>query len=711
MKKSLLLIIVFLVTVVGSNAQQWWSTGGPAGGDVRAIAIAPDGTVYAGTQGGGIFISENNGTSWYQFNDGLTNLDVRGIVINTNGIVFIATMGGGVFKLDDVWTPMNNGLDYLWLNTIAINADGDLFVGTYEGGGIYRSTDNGNSWIQINTGLTTTYINAIAVGNNGVIYAGGYMGIFKSTDNGNTWVQKDNGIGEAFVLSLAVNSEGVVFAGLDFSMGMYRSVDDGESWVAISNGMGYPPGINALLVISNNMLLAGTYGMGIFKTSNNGDEWQAVNQGLDTDYIVSLAADTDDDLYAGAYLGGGLYLSSDLGNQWIPAVNGLSATSVRALTHDLNGTYYSATYGNGIFKYDVIMETWNRVTSTTDAAYFNDIYCSNTGDLYATADFVNGLGGLYKSSDLGVTWTELLNGISEYEVRGVVVNSQNQIFVATYGDGVLRSSDNGITWQQVNTGLDCTYLWSITIAEDEVADDILYAGSAGCNTGVYRSTDNAESWTLINNGLLTTDIKCIAYSDAFRPLGCLMAGTHPIFGEGGGVYYSFDLGDTWQEFNDELGNLYINDIAFTSYGRVFIATNDGVYESWGPPMVPWYFMSDGLTNRHINGLSFDGGTFLYAGTAGSGAWKGWVEVGRKEDVYNNTLHIYLNPVTDHVRYTNNYTEGVATLKIYDQNGRQVISSYSIKGENIIPVHLLAEGVYYLKLQSGNKSQSVKFIKR
>jgi len=66
-----------------------------------------------GTDGGGIFLSTNDGASWAEVNNGLTNHNVFSLAFyGTN--LFAGTLGGGVFYCDytssanPIWTTVNN---------------------------------------------------------------------------------------------------------------------------------------------------------------------------------------------------------------------------------------------------------------------------------------------------------------------------------------------------------------------------------------------------------------------------------------------------------------------------------------------------------------------------------------------------------------------------------------------------------------------------
>jgi hypothetical protein len=82
---------------------QWVQTAGSYGGVVSCMATSGV-DLFAGTDGGGVFLSTDNGTNWTAVNTGLTDL--------------------GVLKLASSGT--------------------NLFAGTW--GGVYLSTDNGTNW-------------------------------------------------------------------------------------------------------------------------------------------------------------------------------------------------------------------------------------------------------------------------------------------------------------------------------------------------------------------------------------------------------------------------------------------------------------------------------------------------------------------------------------------------------------------------------------
>jgi photosystem II stability/assembly factor-like uncharacterized protein len=81
-----------------------WSAIGLTNPRVRALAIDPvtPTTLYAGTDGGGVFKSANGGATWSTVNTDLTNTNVRALAIHptTPTTLYAGTDGGGVFDLE-----------------------------------------------------------------------------------------------------------------------------------------------------------------------------------------------------------------------------------------------------------------------------------------------------------------------------------------------------------------------------------------------------------------------------------------------------------------------------------------------------------------------------------------------------------------------------------------------------------------------------------
>jgi hypothetical protein len=263
---------------------QWVQVNNGLPNNLSVTALATSGTnLFAGTWGAGVFLSTDNGTSWTQVNNGLTDFHVYAFAVS--GTNFFAGTESGVFLSTNNgtnWSPVNTGLTNT--NVIALAASGtNLFAGT--GVGVFLSTNNGTSWTQVNTGLTYTAIEALTVSGTNLFAGTGGGGVFKSNDNGTNWTPVNNGLTNPNVLAFVVSGTNL-FAGT--IGGVFLSTDNGASWSPINNGLTNQQ-VQALAVSGTN-LFAGTNGNGgVFLSTNNGTSWTQVNTGLTNTYIRSLA--------------------------------------------------------------------------------------------------------------------------------------------------------------------------------------------------------------------------------------------------------------------------------------------------------------------------------------------------------------------------------------------------------------------------------------
>ncbi|MSM38917.1 MAG: hypothetical protein GJT30_04750 [Geobacter sp.] len=133
--------------------------------DVHALAIDPTAphTLYAGT-GNSVFSWDGNTTTpaWIAYNSAsLGNKDVLSLAFNGSSL-FAGTNGGGVYRSDSggSWSQQINGLSGTIVNALAVGA-GTVYAGT--NAGVHKTTSNGATWDAINSGITTLNILSLTV--------------------------------------------------------------------------------------------------------------------------------------------------------------------------------------------------------------------------------------------------------------------------------------------------------------------------------------------------------------------------------------------------------------------------------------------------------------------------------------------------------------------------------------------------------------------
>ena len=170
-----------------------WEFLGPADRDVTSLVFDPTTptTLYAATAYGGVYKSEDGGTTWrYLRGSGFRG---RSLAIASTTPTTLYFYGDGVYKSADggeTWRAVNRGLELGEMNSVsALSIDPTnprvVFAGT--NAGVYKSDDGGESWRKI--GTRRAYALSIDPTNPRVIFAGTNAGVYKSTDGGATWTR------------------------------------------------------------------------------------------------------------------------------------------------------------------------------------------------------------------------------------------------------------------------------------------------------------------------------------------------------------------------------------------------------------------------------------------------------------------------------------------------------------------------------------------
>ncbi len=290
-----LLGCLLLVGVTAASAQ-WEKTNGTYGGDVRCFAASGT-TLFCGTQGGGVFLSTDSGTTWTPTSIGMTDSNVSSLAVigsnlfaGTDNGVFLSTSGG------TSWTRaglQNSAPSYI-VQCLAVNG-ANLFAGT--SWGVFRTTNSGTSWAP-----TSMVWSAWCLAFSGTnLLMGNDFAVYLSTDNGTSWTHSlEYAAGEMglFVWCLAVNGTSL-FAGTQ--QGIFLSADSCTNWAPANAGL-TDTRVFALAV-SGTSLFAGTRAAGVFHSSDSGTSWTPVNSGITNLEIRSLAV-LGSDLFAGNFEGG-----------------------------------------------------------------------------------------------------------------------------------------------------------------------------------------------------------------------------------------------------------------------------------------------------------------------------------------------------------------------------------------------------------------------
>ena len=207
--------------------------------EVKAL-LAVDHELFAGT-GDGVYRLHGSGDHWTPVTSGLDDILVHALARSPDGTLFAGTSGKGIFRFSPRstgWVRMHHGLkDHEgmienFIRVLVIDHDQSIFAGTFDGG-VFRSSDAGLTWRSISRALPNDSIRGIVLIDQGLIVATG-NGIFKTTDKGKQWVPVNKGLTNLAIQVLIRTEDGGLYAGT--SAGIFRS-DDGLTWMAVNQGL------------------------------------------------------------------------------------------------------------------------------------------------------------------------------------------------------------------------------------------------------------------------------------------------------------------------------------------------------------------------------------------------------------------------------------------------------------------------------------------
>ena len=497
---------VFLRSTDGGESWNPLNNDLPVPTFINFLAIDPiaSSTLYASTNMG-IFKSINGGESWKALNTGLPpNFSGGSLVIDSaapSTIYSVAPLSGvpgqapgppswGILKSTDggqswntftVGLPPNSNINGLAVDPITPSRiyagvfgfpSGGFGPGVQGSGGVFKSTDGGQSWNASSAGLISFDVRTLATNSVdlGTVYAGGFGGVFKSTDSGANW----NGTGlTAYTGSLVsgFSNPNLLYAQTGRSNGcgssdrlLFRSTDAGANWSDTASPR------NSGCILNVNFFSAHVIPIVIDPTNPN---TLYVGESEDQDGYSALLKSTD----------GGANWSTAW--DWFTGLRG----SIRVIAIDpaIPNTLYMG---------------------------LDDVSAAAQPDQPAPQSI-----GLFKSTDGGVTWRN--TGLTRGAVNLLAIDpsKSNIMYASTEGhsdpkgfQGLFKSIDGGTSWLAINKGLsgliESRLTTTTALIIDPANSNILYLGTS--NSGLFRSADGGANWSAFNDGLTNLQVRALA---------------------------------------------------------------------------------------------------------------------------------------------------------------------------------------------------------
>jgi photosystem II stability/assembly factor-like uncharacterized protein len=318
--------------------------------------------------------------------------------------------------------------------------------------------------------------------------------------------------------------------------GVWRSGNAGRTWEPLTDAQTFASvGALALAPSDPHVIYVGageadmrsdiTYGNGMWKSTDGGHGW--THLGLDsTRQIARILVDPrDPNTLLVAALGHaygpnpdrGVYRSTDGGQTWRKVLYRNERTGAIDLAWDPNDphTVYAALW-------ETHRPPWSQYPPVEGPG-----------------------GGVFKSTDEGLTWTEL-SGLPKDGGRIGLATVKGVVYAICEGKGLFRSDDGGTTWRQTSTDPRLGRGWYFgQVFVDPSNPDVVYAP----NVAILRSTDGGKTFTAIKGNPGGDDYHYMWIDPT--------SSKHVAFASDQGVGVSFDYGATWSEwFNQPTAQFY-----------------------------------------------------------------------------------------------------------------------------------------------------------
>jgi len=327
----------------------------------------------------------------------------------------------------------------------------NLFYFGATGGGVWKTTDAGNTWSNISDGFFGGSVGAIAVSesDNNVIYVG--------------------------------NGEVTIRGNVSSGDGMWKSVDAGKTWQHIGLEQSrhiprvriHPKNSDIVFAAVLGDLYKPTSERGVYKSIDGGKNWKKVLFANESSGAVDLIIDPNN-----------------------PRILYASTWNVRRTPYSLS----SGGEGSTLWKSTDEGETWTNISKNEGLPKgvwgINGVTVSNANSDIVWALIENKDGGIYKSTDAGKTW-KLINSERKLRQRAwyytrIYADTQDENIVYVMNVQYHQSKDGGKTFKTFNAPHgDHHDLW---IAPEDnqrmiIADD----------GGAQVSFDAGENWSSYMN--------------------------------------------------------------------------------------------------------------------------------------------------------------------------------------------------------------------
>ena len=625
---------------------------------------AYDTTFYVGS-GARLFGSPDGGAHWSEIPLRGINGDICDIAVDPRNThtLYLPRRTNGVMKSKNGgknWELINEGMvnTSLCLIAAADSHGSTLYVAGNNGEGTFKTTDYGDSWTNISdNGITHPFADELTVSpfNPRTVIEVADVGKFFKTDNGGgSWTltvnprREGSGFraGTIQAASVAPSNSAVLYA-CKGGFGIFRSTNGGQTWdflhqseVDYTYALAVHPR-NPRIVYSGYSPKPFQDWAFVRRSKNGGETWDTVLNVPHSKGITSLAIDPQNPnrVYAGsagsgADGGGRIYLSVNGGDAWTPVNPHFTMCTIWGQPQ-LTGhpsdpmTAYAATWLGGTWKTTDAGRTWTLLEQAPLSSTALAVDPANPAVIYA-ADRT--AARVWRSADGGKTWNRAADFSSSgaFLVNRVLV-AGTKVYASTFGPGLhggklYVSSKTGSTWKDITNGLPRSVL-DISIAPSQ--PEVIYVSTH--IFGAYKSIDGGTTWNKLSGfpdigaydievDPVSPDIVYAAGMGACAVPGWVLPGGH-TFKDDSGVYKSVNGGRDWTRVLRTTNECRAVRVHPDNHKLLFAsALSDGFFVSTNGGGT-WTNAAAGLDSLNLTS-AWIAGHKVYAGTQGFGVYAG-----------------------------------------------------------------------------------------
>ena len=688
-----------------------------------------------------LFCPMLNAQNWHWLNPKIPPENLSSVCAAGPGNYFIAGGHGTILKSTDdgfTWSRLNCGWGYDLYSVCFINPDTGFAAG--DRCLLVKTTDGGEHWSTI---LQPDYSSSDPMAIVSVCFQDADHGTI--LQNEYTWT---------------------IWVGYTTVSWTSSTTDGGLNW---SNSRDVFLNAIASMSFATPDIVCAVGGVGICRSANAGETWEMISTPTTNDLkpICFPSADTG---YASGN-SGTVLRTTDQGLTWNlmpkPTWNNIAGISFSTSSC---GYAASHLYNEIILKTTNGGTTWNTV-STWPGLQFNTLTspspasCVAVGDngtIVSTADsghsWVRPAGGtlitirsisfpdtlhgiaagdsgiILYTGDGGFTWDVGASGSSEPLYSVQYINPATAFAVGSNGT-VLRTVNGGSNWTS-SSPLTADTLYSVFFPDAQTG----YA--AGANGTMLKTSDAGLNWTLLQTG----------NSGRLCSVFFLNRDKGFVSGAGGLVLKTDDGGSTWLTLSvghdEELPSIwFVNDstgYATGSKGGLFKTTNAGADWSYQMLSSIWVPMNSIRFINETTGYAAGNSGTIFKTVDGGGSWvhedplslnhlysvsfpdprKAFVAGAGDNILYTRNIvvtgisepgipaHLQVYPVPSdrmiRVEFPMSVSRGVMT--VYSMAGQELLKQDISGSKTDMNINFLPQGIYFLRLVSGTKVMTGKFIR-